>query len=269
MSVQELQARIEEVSADIERQKEVLKKLEKSKSALQRQLNDVCDPVARLPLEISSTILTLCLPSLPRLSALQAPLLFLYICNAWTVIAVSTPALWATIHIEFPRSQGFNEVLGTWLKRARSHSLSISLHGTFDEGVAAVVRRHTEHLKGLEIFSDYENAFILPTRIAPFPSLEAFTFGSLPDVDGDYYTFTDSEILDFLCLTPNLVECTFTRHVSVDRAHLVPPGLALPSLRHLRFGTVERQVDSGDAAIIRDLSLPALETLFLPIHNGF
>ncbi|KAJ7659410.1 hypothetical protein B0H17DRAFT_1145359 [Mycena rosella] len=41
MSVQDLQARIEAVSADIARQKEVLKKLEHSKNVLQRQLNAV------------------------------------------------------------------------------------------------------------------------------------------------------------------------------------------------------------------------------------
>ncbi|KAJ6525077.1 hypothetical protein DFH09DRAFT_1416820, partial [Mycena vulgaris] len=179
MSVQELQACIEEVSADIERQKEVLKKLEKSKSALQRQLNDVRDPVARLPLEISSTILTLCLPSLSRPSALLAPLLFLNVCNAWTDIAVSTRALWAAIHIEFPRADGFSEFLGTWLTRARNHPLSISLHGAFDDdiddGIATVIQQHTEHLKALEIFSDNGNALILPTRLAPFPSLETFT----------------------------------------------------------------------------------------------
>ncbi|KAJ7657495.1 hypothetical protein B0H17DRAFT_1213535 [Mycena rosella] len=93
MSVQELQARIDVVSADIDRQKQLLKKLERSKSALQRQLNAVRDPVSRLPLEISSEIFIHCLPSTsnPQPGAREIPMLFLNICNAWSDIALSNP----------------------------------------------------------------------------------------------------------------------------------------------------------------------------------
>ncbi|KAJ6525070.1 hypothetical protein DFH09DRAFT_1372032 [Mycena vulgaris] len=266
MSAQELQARIEEVSADIERQKEVLKKLEKSKSALQRQLNDVCDPVARLPLEISSTILTLCLPSLPRLSALQAPLLFLNVCNAWTVIAVSTPALWAAIHIEFPRAEGFSEFLGNWLKRARNCPLSISLHGTFDEGVATVVRRHAEQLKSLEVYSD-DIGDRLPTILATYPSLESLTIGSLPDEDGECSSLSESGILEIVHSAPNLVECTFDG-VGVYSTGSILPRLVLPSLHHLRLGRANGSdsISICPPGLISRFSLPALQTLCLSIY---
>ncbi|KAJ7453624.1 hypothetical protein B0H11DRAFT_1665734, partial [Mycena galericulata] len=98
MSVEELQARIAKISADIELQKAVLKNLERSKILFQRQLNSVRDPVARLPLEISSEIFIQCLPPLPVPGAHRAPMLLLNVCNAWTGIALSTPALWASIH---------------------------------------------------------------------------------------------------------------------------------------------------------------------------
>ncbi|KAJ7457320.1 hypothetical protein FB451DRAFT_1008992, partial [Mycena latifolia] len=90
------------LSADISRQKEVLKSLERSKSAAQHQLNALRDPVARLPVELSSEIFIQCLPSRPAPNAGDAPLLLLSICKAWTDIALSTPALWTAIHADKP-----------------------------------------------------------------------------------------------------------------------------------------------------------------------
>ncbi|KAJ7876575.1 hypothetical protein B0H13DRAFT_2548593 [Mycena leptocephala] len=58
MSVTELQAHIAQLSADIEQ-------LENRKSAAQRQLNAIRDPVSQLPLEISSEIFRQCLPPFP------------------------------------------------------------------------------------------------------------------------------------------------------------------------------------------------------------
>ncbi|KAJ6542073.1 hypothetical protein DFH09DRAFT_1041417, partial [Mycena vulgaris] len=255
MSINQLEARIQELSADTDRQREVLRKPEHSESAVQRQLNEFRDPLARLPFDISSDIFIQCLPPRPHPGAHHAPMLLLNICNAWTEIAITTPALWAAIHVVFPRANGFHEVLGTWLKRARSHSLSISLHGNFDDAVATIVRQHTEHLKRLEILADGENGF---TSITPLPSLEAFTLGSLPSLDYGYSTFTDSQIVEFLRQTPNLVEWTLVT-VCISEVSGAPPGLVLPSLRHLSFGTAERGY--SDSSIIKYLSLPALETL--------
>ncbi|KAJ7628084.1 hypothetical protein B0H17DRAFT_1285360, partial [Mycena rosella] len=97
MSVAELQARIDSLSADIDRHKKVLQDLERSKSATQRQLNAIRDPVARLPLEISSEIFIQCLSTRPRPGALHAPMILANICTIWTDIALSTPSLWAAI----------------------------------------------------------------------------------------------------------------------------------------------------------------------------
>ncbi|KAJ7680110.1 hypothetical protein B0H17DRAFT_840956, partial [Mycena rosella] len=78
---------------------EVLADLECRKSASQRQLNAIRDPVARLPLEISSKIFVHCLPSDPLPDARIPPLLFLNICNRWTEIALATTELWAYIDV--------------------------------------------------------------------------------------------------------------------------------------------------------------------------
>ncbi|KAJ7449979.1 hypothetical protein B0H11DRAFT_1877557, partial [Mycena galericulata] len=96
MSAEELQiwALIEDISADIERQEEVLRQLRYSKCAAQRRLNAIRDPVARLPLEISSSIFVDSLERFPEPGARDAPMLFLNVCCAWTSIALSTPELW-------------------------------------------------------------------------------------------------------------------------------------------------------------------------------
>ncbi|KAJ7727231.1 hypothetical protein B0H16DRAFT_1331657, partial [Mycena metata] len=94
ISVTQLEARIAQISSDIALQQEVLKSLERKKSAAQRQLNAIRDPIAQLPLEISSEIFLGCLTSQRKPGSHIAPLLLLNICNTWTDIALSTPAMW-------------------------------------------------------------------------------------------------------------------------------------------------------------------------------
>ncbi|KAJ7472172.1 hypothetical protein FB451DRAFT_1559305 [Mycena latifolia] len=262
MSVQELQARISEVSADIDRQKEVLTKLEKSKTALQRQLNAVRDPVARLPLEISSEIFVQCLPPItPRPGARHVPMLLLNICSAWTEIALSTSALWASIYIIFPRAEGFSDVIRTWLKRARNLPLSISLHKSFDISVATVVGLYAEQLKNLKIYRDTQ-PLILP-RVKSFPSLETLTMAVLQlDERGVPPTFGTHQLLELLRRAPNLLECNFDNfHIHRDQS--ISP-LVLPSLSRLVFGRFEEPFSLGGGdGILKSLTLPALKTLGL------
>ncbi|KAJ7457905.1 hypothetical protein B0H11DRAFT_1738048, partial [Mycena galericulata] len=97
--MEELQAHIEKISADIEQQKKILNDLERSKRLAKRQLSALRDPVTRLPFEISSEIFIQCLPFLPEPGAHKLPMILLNICNAWTDIALSTPTLWSATHI--------------------------------------------------------------------------------------------------------------------------------------------------------------------------
>ncbi|KAJ7704958.1 hypothetical protein B0H17DRAFT_858690, partial [Mycena rosella] len=95
---------IKELSAAILRQKKILRDLEQTKSDVQSDLNRVLDPMARLPLELSSEIFIRCLPtdSIPSPHPTSAPMLLTTVCRAWSRIAISTPSLWAGIRIEFP-----------------------------------------------------------------------------------------------------------------------------------------------------------------------
>ncbi|KAJ7915577.1 hypothetical protein B0H13DRAFT_2453881 [Mycena leptocephala] len=266
MSVKEIQARIAKLSTDIDLQKEVLRQLEQSKSAAQRELNAIRDPVARLPLEISSEIFLLCLPLQPMPGADDAPMLLLNICNAWTDIALSTPALWAAIHINFPHGEGFKEVITIWLQRARNRPLTISLDGEFDQSVAPFIWQHAQQLKHLEILcyryggdsdegSDGGFDLLEGTSPGPLSVLETLI------VDGEY----PGEVLELLQLAPKLVECTFLDRVHSDFEQ-VDKMLILPTLRRMMFGKVTK-CPSGDDNILNGLSLPALEMLSLPLHE--
>ncbi|KAJ7757804.1 hypothetical protein DFH07DRAFT_459627 [Mycena maculata] len=271
MSAGQFRDRIHALSVDIERQKEVLKQLETDKTLAQRQLNAILDPMARLPLEISSEIFVQCLPPVPEPGITLIPMLLLNVCNSWSHIALSTPALWASIHVQFPRPEGFDNGLENWLQRAGSHPLSISLHGSFDGDVAAVVREHAERLKSLEIFHGHQGEYIIDDPLrgvgpGPFPSLTSLTIGTFIHQDGDdvdYAFFDPNSIFGIFNLAPNLAECTLADVFPASEPALNPRAqLALPNLRRLRFRRRPANLESDDE-ILRYLTLPGLQTLFL------
>ncbi|KAJ6581673.1 hypothetical protein B0H19DRAFT_1369955 [Mycena capillaripes] len=259
-AVQEVQARIAKLSADIDLQKEFLKQLERSKSNAQRELNVLRDPVAQLPLEISTEIFLQCLPEppfFPTPGAIAAPMLLLNVCNTWTDIALSISALWAAIQID---SQPGVEILQFWLPRARDHPLSISLRGSLDYDVAEVLAQYGEQLKHLEI---YDETFPIDVgTLKGFPRLETLIIGGL-DEQSDI-SVLGSRIMGLLRLVPNLLRCTFH---CIDLQDNIPDieNLILPNLRCLTFGRDDEPSTASGDGILKYISLPALETLAIPL----
>ncbi|KAJ7493414.1 hypothetical protein B0H11DRAFT_2006299 [Mycena galericulata] len=90
-----------------------------------------------LPPELTSMIFFHCLPEAefiePNTSA--APLVLLRICRQWRYIALSTPALWASLYIDLNRfglpQQGFDDLICDWLSRSGDMPLSIQLHDDY------------------------------------------------------------------------------------------------------------------------------------------
>jgi hypothetical protein len=271
MSVKELQARIDKLAADIDLQKTVLQQLEQSKSAAQRQLNAICDPMTRLPLEISSAIFLLCLPhSHPKPTPCTAPMLLLRVCHAWAEIAVSTPALWVAIRVDVLGVK----FLQAWLQRARNYPLSISLRRSFNSRIGILLRQYAKQLKHLKIYDEELDDLDSLTDLESFPCLETLTLGALSDGDTDLDTFSLDHVMGLLRLTPNLVECTFHNVCfdvdsdSEDEYSNINGNekLVLPELRCLKFGpTADLNDLAGEDCIIRHLTLPAVKTLALPL----
>ncbi|KAJ7512415.1 hypothetical protein B0H11DRAFT_1951130, partial [Mycena galericulata] len=276
-SVDELEACIENLSADIERQKKILKDLEHSKSFYQRKLNDIRDPVARLPLEISSEIFLQCLPYMPGPSTNYAPILLLNVCNAWSEIAISTPALWAEITVVFPHARGFHEPLGIWLQRTQFQPLSISFTNAFDHNIADTVWRHGQQVKHLELCCDDSDGFEEPEHFndilrwwsppGPLPLLESLTLRHVPYKGGDLgYYWGGPQLLTLLGLAPNLIECTFNGARAIDDLHNVREMQVLPTLRRLKFAEEEHGICSDDE-ILKYLTVPSLEALSLSMRS--
>ncbi|KAJ7752414.1 hypothetical protein DFH07DRAFT_521028 [Mycena maculata] len=267
MSVQELEARLEKISADIDLQRELLKKLEHSKILVQRQLNAVRDPVARLPLEISSEIFVHSLSPRPEFGSQNIPMLLLNVCNAWANIVLSTPRLWAAIHVDFPQPESFKQSLETWLRRAGNCHLSMSLSGAINAGVGGVIWPYVHRLKHLEIDLFYGlgdggiTAFLLGIGQGPLPFLETLLIHDSTDGFGGYSVPC---VIELLRLAPNVVEFMIQLYPAYDIPES-PEQLVLPALRQLMFGG--RSNMKGDDEILKCLSLPNLQTLHLPMHD--
>ncbi|KAJ7666912.1 hypothetical protein DFH06DRAFT_1185035 [Mycena polygramma] len=270
-SVEQLRARIAEVSTEIVLQKKVLKTLRKAKSLAQRQLNAALDPVARLPLEISSEIFLQSLPSFAerKPSVQDAPMLLLRICYAWRNIALLTSELWSGIQITFPSyAPGFEEGVQTWLHRASNRPLSVSLRGPgcFEPGATDIVWRHAQQIERLDLCyqkedesddededfdeDDYYEVDLLGGTPGSLPSLKALAIRGLTSLR-ENHEYSGAQIRKLLRLASNLVECSFEG---------VSP-LVILTLRQLSFG------EHSDEDILNDLSLPGLDVISLSLYG--
>ncbi|KAJ7854316.1 hypothetical protein B0H14DRAFT_3136612 [Mycena olivaceomarginata] len=262
MSAHELRAHIAKLDTEIDLQRELLKKLERDRSLTQRRLNSILDPLALLPLEISSEIFLQTLAPFPlgrEPGILHVPMVLLSICNAWTDIALATPALWDAIHIVFPCAREFKKILPIWLERAQHRPLSVSLAGKSVYDVVDIIWAHGQRLKHLEIsepLGRYEVTKLWEgTSPGPLLSLETLIMRGT-DV---YRGISPRHTFDLLRLAPNLTECLF------HNLQIVPDVgtteiLVLPKLRQLMFGE-GGTCPTYSQDLLSHLSLPALETL--------
>ncbi|KAJ7649957.1 hypothetical protein FB45DRAFT_6083 [Roridomyces roridus] len=286
MSTEGIAAQIERVSLEIERQRDVLRKLESSKSLLQQQLNALRDPIARLPLEISSEIFMQCLPEsdYPR-GCVQpkvhlAPLLFLNISHAWTNIALANPSLWASIHIVLPRAcTGSAELLEMWFRRARSRPLQIFLEGICDPLVASTILQRSPQFQSLTITlpsaDDSQDQSDDEDELSEFfggidpkmelSSLKVLELNGRQDVQWYWLPFRQ-----LLCRCPKLVELGLQDIVFIqdsdDEAALEP--LVLPRLRILTYFEGFYALDWISAPRLKTLNLLA-EAISKRSFNSF
>ncbi|KAJ7236423.1 hypothetical protein B0H12DRAFT_1140238 [Mycena haematopus] len=86
----------------------------------------------RLPADIVREIFVACLPTRGNavMSAQEAPLLLCRICSAWRTIALSTPRLWASLHVPFKfilEKEPRIPAVAQWLQRSAACPISISV----------------------------------------------------------------------------------------------------------------------------------------------
>ncbi|KAJ7641589.1 hypothetical protein FB45DRAFT_1125495 [Roridomyces roridus] len=260
-SVQELEARIKDISADIERQPEkgVLQGLERDKSLLQRQLNAVRDPIQRLPLEISSEIFAQCLPEYPTLSDVRSI----------RPRAMPNPKLWSTINIQFPAHRaGLEVMVEKWLQRTRSNLLDVSMTGPLDTTVAALIWRHSSHLGHLKLFavqdtlrpSDYSHVGsavfweLLGVQTEPLPLLQFL------EIHGRHaFGYSRRPILRFLSLSSNITELILEIALAGEDQEI--DHVVIPNLRRLECGRDIMDRSHDYFQILSCIRAPRLESL--------
>ncbi|KAF7361521.1 F-box domain-containing protein [Mycena sanguinolenta] len=277
MSAEALRARIAKLDSEIavKTDLEVLKKLGQEKSLASRQLNAILDPVERLPVEISSEIFLQSIHQpFPRPGARhQAPMLLLHICSAWTTIALTVPALWASIEIIFHAAKDLN-ALRIWFQRARQSPLSVSLWGHFDDwnrsrDMAVTILGHGGQLKHLKIYHDGfgiskgPNLFEIGKKSPIVKSLPTFAMLETLNLScGKFGSgFPVPQILQLLHLAPNIVEINISATVRCRTPIPEDLRVVLPRLRRL---TLHPSDPGKHDQIFNYFSLPALEFLCVP-----
>ncbi|KAJ7140813.1 hypothetical protein C8R44DRAFT_866503 [Mycena epipterygia] len=134
--------RLDDEIADLQKAIDKLAKERTSLGAYVESHKALISPVRRLPLDVIQEIFVACIPTHRNcvMSALEAPVLLGRICSSWRSISLSTPRLWAALHVVEPTrprdstSTSFDEKLAqrletmkTWLGRSGECPLSISL----------------------------------------------------------------------------------------------------------------------------------------------
>ncbi|PPQ95257.1 hypothetical protein CVT26_014832 [Gymnopilus dilepis] len=148
---------LSEMDAEISIVEGKLKDLRDRRKKVQRVVDDyrrILSPVRRLPDDILQEIFFHCLPQIrnPIMTRSEAPLLLTRVSSKWRSLALSSPRLWAQLHVSFcddhsiprstegwsvvqsPRVKGLDEMLRLrchavheWLMRSGTCPLSISM----------------------------------------------------------------------------------------------------------------------------------------------
>ncbi|KAJ7486623.1 hypothetical protein FB451DRAFT_1126873 [Mycena latifolia] len=124
-----------DLSAEISRMQKLIEELTQKQSALDDFINAhlaMVSPARRLPGDIVRAIFVACLPSHrnPVITSDESPLLLCQICSTWRCLALSTPRLWAAVHVVLPQQpklQVLADILASWLERSGGLPLSISV----------------------------------------------------------------------------------------------------------------------------------------------
>ncbi|KAJ7094713.1 hypothetical protein B0H15DRAFT_135899 [Mycena belliarum] len=273
-SVAALRIRLEALSSAIHKQKEALRRitytialraLEQIKSDVERELNAILDPISRLPIELSSEIMLRAIPDIPRPHLSRAPLIFLEICHSWRNIALSTPALWAVIQIDSSRVGKIHTLFETWVGRARTLPLTVSVTGFLDISVHDLLYPHAHRIQNLKLRLDTELEYALEDGALQLPSLKYITIGSkFTMMHRQGWLFNAHGCVEILRAAPNLVECNFDSLYYEEDIHAI--GDTSEPLIHLSLQCLRLGKDGGhpsSACMLQYLTLPNLKTLHL------
>ncbi|KAK0429844.1 hypothetical protein EV421DRAFT_2091611 [Armillaria borealis] len=304
--------RIAELDSLIHSTTSLLDYLTKDRSqAIANQANakKILTPSRRLPPEILIAIFTCCRALHgrrgPPLDPRAVPWSLTHVCRKWREVAIATPEIWSTIHLDFIQDKFVRGsqhkaafMLGMILYRARPHDLNIIIHYKDDistHPVCTVLLPSVRYWKSLEVEGvSCDLSFLSPCR-GFFDRLETAVVQGLHHGGSEaidifavaprLWSFTKTLDAPFL-LPANLVEfddsCPFNKNTCTTLRHLVNieilslscslysselPRIHLPRLSQLRLKMDRRSV--GTAFVTYNhFDLPSLTHLkILYLHS--
>ncbi|KAJ7607950.1 hypothetical protein FB45DRAFT_392273 [Roridomyces roridus] len=249
-SASELRRRIDSLARTIACQKHYLEQLERQRRAAERELNSIIDPMARLPVEISSDII---IQSLPKPANWRALSNLLSVCHTWRDFVLAMPPLWTSISDEGVPPAQFGEMLEFWVAHTRGMPLSAFIHNTSLAG--SPLQRQMHRIQHLELLSPIDDGDLKILSTYPLGALRTLTLGR----GSSTLWIPRDALLEVLRSAANLVELNL-RGVRFPLSSFGSTYLTHPTLRHLHLGQLESRICSG-TEILRDLILPRLETI--------
>ncbi|KAJ7502561.1 hypothetical protein B0H11DRAFT_1989128 [Mycena galericulata] len=215
----DLAFRLEELERIDERIRELSAERDKMKQYIDSHKALISHP-RRLPADIVREIFTACLPADRNavLSAQEAPLILCRICSAWRNIALTTPTLWASLHIPIDfilAEEGVRmPAVAQWLQLSGACPVSLSV-GTVGEDPWMTPLRPLQGITALWDLLGTSSTRWYNIEISPSVDAAALLVLANPDVQ--------TPILESLGIT---AEVSVLRQVNLFR---------VPSLRAVRL----------------------------------
>ncbi|KAJ7253536.1 hypothetical protein C8J57DRAFT_1237342 [Mycena rebaudengoi] len=198
-------------------------------------------PARRLPDDVVREIFVASLPANRNcaISAQESPLLLCTICQSWRNLAVSTPRMWASIHIVAPANDKIERMAQTvhaWLARSGALPLSISLTASRStwpppdaSSLLTALIRYSLRWKHIR--------FILPPD--QFEPLSSLSLEDAPVLEKAIVVGFTGQYADHTIMSPRLAFLQTTSLSSVNAQFIYPQTpIRLEFLRHLSFEVV-------------------------------
>ncbi|KAJ7176653.1 hypothetical protein C8R46DRAFT_41507 [Mycena filopes] len=256
-------------------------------------------PARRLPEDVIREIFLACRPPThfqhPGMSTEEAPLLLCQICRAWRRVAIATPRLWSSLHVDVLRNPKMAEVASAttiWLSRSGILPLSISVESPYcdepDGTDASVLLASLAMFAGrwgdIRLYVPHSKAFAALSHLSPpedLPLLRTLSIGSVPDVPHWPWeclpimttpnlcslTILDAEIFPFTHLPrTQLTELKIETKDGRDSLSAAPAFSTADALTMMRdcsaLENCTLEIDAGDPSLAATvISLPQLSCL--------
>ncbi|KAJ7608216.1 hypothetical protein FB45DRAFT_1067587 [Roridomyces roridus] len=216
------------------------------------------DPIARLPVELSSDIF------LRAASNAQASSVFMRVSRAWNHIALGTPPLWTTLSNDGIPASKLPELLKIWFARGRALPVSLSLGPTQASAflrTVEVLANNSQRVQTLHVY--IPGGCIEEISCISFGALRHLTI----DASEDESAGPSAALISLLRGAPNLVECHLNDVFYVWHDHSLDglESITHSSLQHLLFGKRQDgfKCTTASPVALSRLKLPSLGTLLV------